>query len=179
MNIGFDLDKIFIETPPFIPDVVIDKLYRKRANGVLLYRIPSKPEQIIRILSHASLLRPIMKYNINYVRSIKTEKNKLFLISSRFGFLKNKTEHVMKGHGFDNIFDDMFFNYENKQPHIFKNAIIKRLKIKKYVDDDLPLLLYLAKKNKEVAFFWLNKRHTKLMFKNLHAITHLSMMFQK
>src|SRR5258708_5174353 len=100
MNIGFDLDKIFIETPPFIPDVVIDKLYKKKANGILLYRIPSKPEQIIRMLSHTSILRPIMKYNINYVRSIKKGENKLFLISSRFGFLKNKTEQIMRKHGF-------------------------------------------------------------------------------
>ena len=30
MNIGFDLDKVFIDTPPFIPKTVIEKLYKKK-----------------------------------------------------------------------------------------------------------------------------------------------------
>ena len=130
MNIGFDLDKIFIDYPPFIPSGVIDKLYKKKANGVLLYRIPSKPEQMVRRLSHLPLLRPPIKDNIRFLKSISKEKNKLYLISSRFDFLRGITEKLMEKQGFDKVFDGMYFNFDNQQPHIFKKRCFKKTQIR-------------------------------------------------
>ena len=161
MNIGFDLDKVFINYPPFIPDYVIDKFYKKKANGTLLYRMPSKPEQIIRKLSHHPILRAPIAQNIN-------------LISSRFGFLEVETVQLMKRHGFDKIFDGLYFNFSNKQPHIFKNEIINKLNLDIYVDDDFHLLKYVAKFNKKTKFYWLNrKRENSLLTRNIIAIKKL------
>jgi hypothetical protein len=175
MNIGFDLDKIFIDYPPFIPDKIIDKLYKKKANGILLYRIPSKPEQILRNLSHLSILRPPIHENIAFLKKIPKDKNKIYLISSRFGFLKTRTEKLMKEQGFDKIFDGMYFNFDNKQPHEFKNDIINKLHIDLYVDDDLHLLRYAAKQNPKTKFFWLNPTfEKKAITKNITAISKLS-----
>ena len=64
MKIGFDLDNIFINTPPIIPQRIIERLYRGKMNGELKYRYPSKFEQKIREISHASFLRPVVKKNI-------------------------------------------------------------------------------------------------------------------
>ena len=61
MNIGFDLDNVLIGTPPLIPQSIIERLYRIKTNGELMYRIPSKFEQIIRVASHHSTLRPAIK----------------------------------------------------------------------------------------------------------------------
>ena len=52
MKIGFDLDKIFINTPPFVPISIINKFYKQRDNGILLYRIPTRPEQLFRKATH-------------------------------------------------------------------------------------------------------------------------------
>lgn len=71
----------------------------------------------------------------------------------------------------------MFFNFENKQPHVFKNEIIKKMLIHKYVDDDLPLLEFLRKSNPQTIFFWLNKKHEKKLEKNLFAITNIADFF--
>jgi len=175
MNIGFDLDKIFINYPPFVPAKLIDRLYKQKSNGVLMYRLPSKPEQLIRVISHHHLLRPRITKNIQFVKSLaKNKKHNYYLISSRFSFLKERTELIVKKYSLEKIFDAMIFNFNDKQPHLFKNQAIKELKVDRYVDDDLPLLEFIAKNNQNAKFFWLNKKHTKPLGKNLFAIKNLS-----
>jgi hypothetical protein len=156
MKIGFDLDKVFIDYPPLIPDGVIDRLYKKKRNGELFYRIPSRPEQMIRRFSHVPFFRPPIQKNIAFLKSISTKNNQLYLISSRFSFLETTTLALLQKYGFDKIFEGMYFNFENRQPHLFKNEILKKLKLDKYVDDDLYLLDYVARENKDTNFFWLN-----------------------
>ncbi len=178
MNIGFDLDKVFIDTPPFIPKSIIDRLYKKRDNGVLLYRIPGKPEQIIRALTHIPLLRRPMRENLEFLQRFPKDKNKLYLISSRFKFLEGQTQRIIKKHNFDHIFDAMFFNFSNEQPHVFKNRIIRNLKLDYYIDDDLSLLNYAAKNNPATKFFWLNGIKAKqAVEKNITKISKLSEIF--
>lgn len=175
MNLGFDFDKVFINYPPLVPHVLIDRLYKKKANGTLLYRIPSKPEQILRIATHHPILRKPIMENMQYIRSIAGNKDhKYYVISSRFGFLKRRTEDLIKRHELDSLFHGLFFNYSNEQPHIFKDRMIKKLHIHRYIDDDLRLLEYLLTKNKSTVFFWLNKSHNGFLKKNLFGITKLS-----
>lgn len=179
MNLGFDFDKVFINTPPLIPDKLIDRLYKKKSNGMLLYRIPSKTEQVFRLFTHLSPFRPPIFQNIAFIKHIVKQNNhKYFLISSRFGFLKQTTDRLVKKHKLEKVFNAMHFNFENKQPHLFKNDMIKKLNIHRYVDDDLPLLEYLSLKNKKTMFFWLNKNIRKSLKNNLVAITHLKEMIK-
>ncbi len=178
MNIGFDLDNVFINTPPFIPKSFIDKLYKKRDNGILLYRIPGKSEQIVRKLSHLSLFRPAIKENLVFLQSLPKDKNKLYLISSRFKFLENRTNRIIQKYHLYKIFDGMYFNFSNEQPHIFKNRIIKNLKLDYYIDDDLSLLKYVAQLNPKTKFFWLDHaKEKRSLEKNITSISKLSKIF--
>lgn len=174
MNIGFDFDKVFIDYPPLIPDYFFDRFYKKKANGTLLYRIPSHPEQVFRKLTHLPFMRPIMKENYIFLKSISKEENSLYLVSSRFGFLEQITQRLIHKHGFDTIFHGLFFNFNNLQPHIFKNEVIKKLQLDIYVDDDLPLLRYVARHNKKTKFYWLNKKRAGPVTFNITGITNLS-----
>ena len=178
MNIGFDLDKIFIDYPFFVPDFIIDKLYKKKAKGKLIYRIPGKPEQMLRLLIHQPIFRQPIKENLEFIKKLTAENtHNHYLISGRFGFLKNRTDKLVKKYGFDKLFKELYFNFENVQTHLFKNSVIQKLKINRYVDDDLPLLTFLAKENPKTKFFWLNKKLRSRVSKNLFAITHLSEIF--
>ena len=180
MRIGFDLDKIFIDTPFLVPDVIINKFYKKRDNGVLLYRIPGPAEQLLRKATHISFLRPPIKKNLSFLKSIKKKQNKLFLISSRYKFLEKETTKIVKKHKLDNLFDELYFNYENKQPHLFKNEVVKNLKLDSYIDDDLSLLRHIAKTNTATKFFWLNhKNETVKLPKNITSIANLEEIFHK
>ncbi|MBI5123479.1 hypothetical protein HZA75_06500 [Candidatus Roizmanbacteria bacterium] len=178
MNIGFDLDKIFINTPSFVPDKLIDRLYKKGGNGDLWYRIPGPVEQSFRKLTHLPFMRPAIKKNIAFLKTISRKNNKLYLISSRYKFLKPETETIVKKYNFIKFFNDRFFNFQNKQPHIFKNEIIKKLKLDIYIDDDLSLLKYVAKNNPQIKFFWLNNGSQKINLpKNIIAIKNLPEIF--
>jgi hypothetical protein len=179
MNIGFDLDKVFVSLPPLIPSKVIDLFYKGKVNHKLKYRTPSKLEQIIRIASHTPLLRSPIIENLEYIKKLNSKNvNKYYLVSSRFGFLKKRTDDLIKKHNLDKIFNAMYFNYENKQPHQFKNEIIKKLNLDMFVDDDLQLLEYLIAENPKIKFFWLNNKISKTLKKNLLAIRTLSEMFK-
>ena len=120
------------------------------------------------------IFRPCIKENMDFLKSIPRKNNKIYLISSRYGFLKKETEEILKQRGLDELFDGIFFNFENYQPHIFKDQKISMLKLDVYVDDDFSLLKYVAKKNKKTKFFWLNSK-TKLLHltRNIFAINNL------
>lgn len=177
MNFGFDLDKIFIDYPPFVPQRLIDRLYKQNSNGVLCYRIPSRPEQLFRLITHYPLFRPPILENIKFMRRLSRDKNhKYYLISSRFSFLRPITETLLKKYGLYSLFNDAFFNYKDKQPHLFKAEVVKKLNIHRYVDDDLPLLRFIAGRIPKTKFFWLNSKRQGPFEKNLISITHLSQM---
>lgn len=164
MTIGFDFDKVFIDYPPFIPYVLVDYLYKgslvfrknRTKNVVLHYRFPGPFEQKVRILSHYPLFRHVIKKNIESLKRISANKSyKTYLVSSRFGFLKARTTTILKQNKLENYFDGIYFNFENKQPHLFKEETIKKLKIDAYIDDDLDLALYLSKKIPHLKIYWL------------------------
>ncbi len=178
MHIGFDLDKIFVDYPPFVPDVLIDRIYKKKSNDTLLYRIPKKPEQLLRYFSHHPMFRPIIKKNLTLLQKhVQKKQHTMYLISSRFNFLKKRTDKLTTKYEFTRFFDDMFFNFENKQPHVFKDEVIKKLKLDRYVDDDLPLLTFLSKNHPQTHFFWLNTKKQDKLGNNLFAIKELSDIF--
>ena len=180
MRIGFDFDKIFIDYPPLLPTVWFDKFYKQKDNGVLLYRIPSYPEQLLRKMLHLPFLRPPINENLTFLKGISKEKNKLYLISSRYKFLKPETNRLVKKYHLDKIFDELYFNFGNQQPHLFKNDIIKKLHLDLYVDDDLSLIQHVATDNPQTTFFWLN-HHTgkKPLARNIFEIKQLPEMLRK
>ncbi len=183
MNIGFYLDKVFIDYPFFVSSKIIDLFYKgkskEKSNGPLRYRIPGRLEQIARIISHYPLFRQPIKENLEFMKKLAIENNHTYyLISSRFGFLKKTTEKLVGKHGIDKMFRSLHFNFVNDQPHLFKNQLIQKLKIDQYIDDDLSLLNFLAEKNLKAKFFWLNKEISHPLKKNLFAIKHISEMFK-
>lgn len=163
MRIGFDFDKVFINYPPMIPYFLIDFLYKGTSvfkkkitnNNSLHYRFPGLLEQRVRILSHYPIFRHPIVNNLLALQKISKDKTiKTYLISSRFSFLKKRTDIVVRKHLLDEQFDGIYFNFDNKQPHLFKEETIKKLKIDTYIDDDLQLCLYLAKKMPKIKIFW-------------------------
>jgi len=178
MYIGFDLDQIFIQYPAYISSKIVDRLYKQKTQEGLSYRIPSRAEQLFRLATHTQTFRKPMKENLLFLAELKrNQRDSYYLITGRFDFLKKRTEAFIKKHNFDTIFDGMYFNYKNEQPHLFKDSIIKKLHLDRYVDDDFDLLNYLAQRNANTTFFWLNKRKEGKVLDNLIAVTKLQPVF--
>jgi len=188
MIIGFDFDKVFIDYPPLIPYAMVDFLYKgvvvfkknKSKNQKIHYRYPGKIEQKIRILSHYYIFRRPISENIKFLRKISGRGgNKTYLVSSRFSFLKTKTEEILKKYDLNKYFDGIYFNFEDKQPHLFKENTINNLKIDTYIDDDLDLSLYLAQKIPNLTIYWVRdgrKKESNLP-KNVIAIKDLKELY--
>lgn len=183
MNIGFDFDKVLINYPPFIPYKLIDFLYKGRfvfekdvKEKDLKYRFPGILEQKIRVISHYPMLRRPISKNIDVLKQIsKNKKNNTYLISSRYKFLEKRTSLLVKKAQLYKYFNDIYFNYNNIQPHIFKENTIRKLKIDIYIDDDLDLALYLAKRNPKLTLYWIKDREINAKLpKNITPIKDLS-----
>lgn len=175
MKIGFDLDGIFIGTPPLVSRKLLERFYKAKTNGRLRYRIPSRPEQLFRKATHLPFLRPPIKENIAFLRSIAKKKHKLYLISSRYKFLEKETTNFLKKQGLDKLFDGIYLNYNNEQAHIFKNNVIKKLQLDMHIDDDTALLNFVAKENPKTKFFLLNNEEDNpKLATNIFPITKLS-----
>lgn len=174
-KIGFDLDGIFINGPPFVPRFLIEKLYKGGANGII-YRIPGKFEQKLRVLSHTPVFRPAIKNNLSSFK--QAGLTNIYLISSRFSFLKQRTNEWNRKNDLFKYFKKSYFNERDEQPHEFKNNVIKKERIEKYIDDDLDLLLYLSRKNPGVEFYWVGPHVMKLP-KNITKIRDLEEFFEK
>lgn len=188
MIVGFDFDKVFIDYPPFIPYFFIDYLYKGSSvfrknrikNTVLHYRFPGTLEQKIRILSHYPIFRHPIKKNISALQKLSNHKEcKVYLVSSRFGFLKKRTDNILNKYKLDKYFDGIYFNYNNQQPHAFKEETIKKLKIDTYIDDDLDLAFYLAKKIPTLKIYWVKDgRHEEHdLPKNITAVKDLEELY--
>lgn len=158
MRVGFDLDGIFIGSPPCIPTNLLEWLYRGPQKNGPHYRFPSlKLEQFLRELSHFYLLRPQIAKNTTFVKDLnKNKKHQLYLISSRYKFLEEKTYYLLKKYRLLNIFPSINLNIKNQQPHLFKKDAIHKLKIDLYIDDDLKLLKYLRQACPKTQLFWYN-----------------------
>lgn len=179
-RIGIDFDKVFVNYPPFIPGFIIEYLYKRRNHG-LSYRIPGKIEQKIRIFSHLPIFRHPIKNNIESLRKIFDKgDSKIFLVSSRFSFLRDRTNLWDKRNNMFKYFEKTYFNFADEQPHIFKDKIIKKERIEKFIDDDLDLLNYLSGKNPLVKFYWISNKNThKKLAENIFHIKNLEEFLNK
>lgn len=190
MKIGFDFDGIFVGLPPYVPLILIDLFYKGRFAILsrknkdikeLHYRFPGYIERQIRILSHYPLFRPQIKPNVKSLHTLlKQNSIESYLISSRFGFLKKRTQNWVDKYDFHNHFEEVIFNYNNEQPHIFKDKMIKKLKLDAYVDDDLDLLKYLSLNNPSLKLYWIRKNSSdETLPKNIYPIKGLSELITK
>lgn len=152
VRVGFDLDGVIIGKPPFVPKFVMEWLVRLHYDHQLAYRYPGKlVERQIRWLSHHPLLRPPIRRNIKLIKELYRSRNyKLYIISGRYSFLENRTREWFRFYRLNKFFEKIFINLENEQPHLFKEKMIKKLKLKVFIDDDIPLLEYLKKRLKDV-----------------------------
>ena len=111
---------------------------------------------------------------MRFIKNLSAKDYKLYLISSRFGFLEMVTIRIIEKNKLKDIFQELHFNFNNRQPHIFKNELIKMLNLDKFVDDDLHLLKYVAGRNNKIKLYWLNNKLNKKISNNIRAITKLS-----
>lgn len=150
IRLGFDFDGVLVDKPPFIPQKFLEWLFKGGQEGLHYHFPQSQLAQTIRRFSHFYLLRPPLKKNIAFIKKLAQDKKyQLFLISSRYSFLEKETNTWLKKRGIINSFKEIYLNLKNNQPHLFKEKIIKDLKLDYYFEDDPLIANYLGQKLKK------------------------------
>jgi len=149
-----------VNKPPLVPKKWLEYLFRgKRKNG-FHYRYPKTELEIwLRKLSHFYLFRPPIKKNIEIAKEFKKQGYKLYLISSRYSFLEKETAVWLKKRELNNLFEKVFLNLDNEQPHVFKEKTIRQLDLDYYFDDDRDMVAFLQLKFKD-KIFWVKQGET-------------------
>lgn len=148
IRLGIDLDGVIVGKPFFVPKSLLEWLHRSHTNHNKKYRFPkTKIEIWIRILSHHWLLRPAIKENLKIIKKLSERKGlEIYVISSRYSFLKNRTKSWFEKNGISDRFTKVCLNLKDKQPHVFKEEQIKKNRIDYFLEDDPVTSNYLKKK---------------------------------
>lgn len=150
LKIGFDLDGVLVDKPPLVSKKIVESFFKGYRKG-LNYRFPeSVLEQKLRQASHFYFFRPPLKKNLRLVKKLHRQKRyQLYLISSRYSFLKDQTQNWLEKRGVAGFFEKICLNLRNEQPHFFKEKILEQLGLDFYFEDDPLIHSYLGKKLKK------------------------------
>lgn len=147
LRVGFDLDGVLLYNPARIVRPIISWVKRTflRKNKLGFYYPTSPVEKIMWKLFHYSSI-----YNAPGIeeirRLVKEGKIEAYLITARFGFLGNSVLRWVKKNKLENTFKQVYFNAKDEQPHLFKERMIKQLKLDAYIEDNFDIVSHLSKK---------------------------------
>ncbi len=146
INIGIDLDGVIINKPPIIPKRLIEWLVKSHTNHNKKYRFPkTELERQARIASHHYKLRPPLLKNLKVIKGLEKDFQ-IYFISSRYRFLNHQTKQWFKNYYPTFDYKKVNINLENEQPHLFKEKMIKKLKINYFLEDDPRTINHLRNK---------------------------------
>lgn len=155
LKVGFDLDGVILYNPARIirPFIATFKKYVLKKRRLLFYYPKSAIEKNLWYLFHKSSFFP--SPGIKEIRKlVKNKKIKAYLITARYSFLKDDLENCLQKWKLKNLFEGVYYNKNNLQPHIFKEKIIKNLKLDIFIEDNYDIVHHLNKK-KVSRIFWI------------------------
>ena len=160
LRVGFDLDGVLLYNPARIvrPIVAAVKNIIFKKKKVSFYFPKSKLEKFIWLGFHKSSLFIAPGFK-EILKLIKGKKIKACIVSSRYSFLKEDFEKWLKKLNVHHLFSGIYFNQKDKQPHIFKEELIKKLKLDIFIEDNWDIVNYLNVKcqmlNVKTKILWI------------------------
>lgn len=160
LKVGFDLDGVILYNPARIIRPLVSLLKKKKLvkRKQLQFFVPQTQwQQLMWCWFHKSSI--FLAPGLDDIRQL-VEQNKIeaFIITARFAHLKNdflKWQEKMKA---SEIFTACYLNEKDEQPHLFKERMIKQLKLDYFVEDNADIVDYLAGKmardNLSTKIFW-------------------------
>ncbi|OGG03162.1 hypothetical protein A2W14_03625 [Candidatus Gottesmanbacteria bacterium RBG_16_37_8] len=109
-------------------------------------------------LMHDSSIFPAKGKNL-LMDLVNNDLIEVHLVSGRFSFLDDHLYSWLDRYGMRKIFKSINWNRKDKQPHKFKEELIRNKKIEIFVEDNWDIVEYLGESNKNygkrVKIFWI------------------------
>lgn len=155
IKIGFDLDGVILYNPIRIvrPIVTFIKNIFFKKPEVFTYFPKSKFEKFLWSLAHKTSF--FISPGFSKIKELAKNKNvEIYLITSRFSFLKNDLDRWLKKINSKKIFTMCFYNKKDERAHLFKEKLVKKLKLDYFIEDNFDIVNHLNKKTK-VKILWI------------------------
>lgn len=175
LRVGFDLDGVILYNPirtlrPIaqLLQFLKSPLFHEKAES--FYFPNSKLEQYIWRLLHKTSFKIADGYD-DIKRLIKRGHIEAYLITGRYGFLKPDFDYWVKKLNGNTVFRGCFYNKTNLQPNVFKRAMIKKLGLDYFVEDNWGVIQRLNGSLKKVRILWLSNfldRNIEYIYKFFH-----------
>ncbi len=146
-KVGFDFDGVLYYNPTRVIRPIIyfikKHLLKKRIDR---FYIPQHTfsKKIIGFL-HKSSFRPNRGF-ADFKALLNNPRYQVYIITARFNFIKdNLMRSLRKANINPKKIAGVFQNLQNEQPHLFKEKIIKKLKLDYFVEDNWDIVRHLTK----------------------------------
>jgi hypothetical protein len=160
LKIGLDLDGVVLFNPirifrPFTG--LIKPLIFKKNKSNEFYFPHTSIEKFVWRLLHKTSLWPAKGMD-EIIKMSKKNNVKLYLITSRYDFLKEDFEEWVKKLKAESYFAECIYNKDNLQPQLYKENLIEKLDLDIFVEDNWGIVehLYRKLKDKGVKIFWIS-----------------------
>ena len=113
-------------------------------------------EKIFWFILHKSSLWPSPGIK-ELVKLVKQKKINAYVVSARYELLEKDFTRWINIIDPNKDFSGYFYNNKNDQPYLFKEKMIKKLKLDIYVEDNWDIVYYLKlkMKNEKLKIFWI------------------------
>lgn len=164
LKVGFDLDGVLLYNPARIARPIIvflKKIFLKK--DVNKFHYPqTKIQKLIWLMFHKVVFGPAFGYD-ELKKLCKSKKIIAYIITGRNESLKNDYGQWMKKLEANKYFSSSYFNDKNEQPYLFKEKMIKKLKLDLYVEDNWDIVKHISSKsnppaggqNPNLKVFWI------------------------
>lgn len=166
LRVGFDLDGVLLYNPARIirPIMSFIKKYLLKRDLNKFYYPKNKLERFIWWFLHKSSLWPSPGIK-ELIKLISQKKIKAYVVSARYELLENDFNNWIKVIDPNNIFSGYFYNNKNDQPQLFKEKMIRKLKLNIFVEDNWDIVSHLNSKLKILWIYNILDRNIKYKYK--------------
>jgi hypothetical protein len=157
LKVGFDLDGVLLYNPARIIRPIL-----KTTKELLLkqkkptFYVPQTPsEEFLWKLVHKSSM--FISPGIEEIEDlVLTGEIQATIVTARFECLKGDYDKWVVKLNRNQIFKNSFYNHRNEQPHIFKERMLRKLKLDVYVEDNWDIVSYLHQSSLKTRIMWVN-----------------------
>src|SRR3989344_5716008 len=149
IRLGLDFDGV-VAYNPFrlirapITFVKRNLLGKRKLN---FYYPKNEAEKLIWKILHDSSILP--SKGIDLLEDlIKSEQIEAHIISGRYNYLEDHLVAFLDKHKIKKLLKTININKNDKQPHMFKEEIVNKLKLDYFIEDNLDIVLHLNNKSK-------------------------------
>jgi hypothetical protein len=156
LRVGFDLDGVILYNParsirPFV--FLFKRIFLK--NRLKKFWVPrGKWEKLFWRLAHKSSIFLAPGFD-EIEKLVKEKKIEAYLVTGRFSFLKDDFEGWLKKMKAKEYFSGCYYNENDEQPHLFKQRLVKKLKLDYYIEDNWNIVDFLNSNNSSTKIFWI------------------------